>query len=277
MTHCSVCSSTGSEPFVTKAGWTYRTCMHCGHVSLLPRPGPADIDELYEASYFQRGDGGGYRDYAGAERWHRRNARARLGLLAIHGAVPPGLLLDVGCAYGYAMTEAAHAGWQCVGVEPSEHARKEARRRGHTVLTSLEDTVGDFDVALALQVVEHAIDPDALLSGVRSRMRQGGTLLIETWDRSSRLARIMGRNWQQITPPSVVHLFSRDGLARLAAAQGFEVLTVRSVSKWVSIGNVVGLAAYKTRGSGSGRRRRLSAVGLPYRLGDLVVFVARAV
>lgn len=103
--------------------------------------------------------------------------------------------------------------------------------------------------------------------------------MIETWDAASRIARLMGRRWQQLTPPSVTHLFTTDGLRRHLAARGLEVVAAGPTSKRVTGSLVAGVVAQHVPGQAERLRRlgrsRLGRVAVPYRLGDLVTIVAR--
>ena len=101
-------------------------------------------------------------------------------------------------------------------------------------------------------------------------MRPGGLLSIETWDRSSTVARTLGPRWQQVSPPSVVWLFGRTDLAALLARHGFRVVRIRPALKHVSV-DTVGGQLPALRGVAGARARR---VAIPYALGDLVVALA---
>lgn len=57
-------------------------------------PSPADAARLYDDSYFTASAHGGYADYVGDERVHRRDARRHLRRLRRLGAAPPGRLVD---------------------------------------------------------------------------------------------------------------------------------------------------------------------------------------
>ena len=71
------------------------------------------------------------------------------------------------------------------------------------------------------QVLEHLVDPLGALRAVHRSLRPEGHLRIETWDRSSLVARLLGARWQQVTPPSVLWLFRGDDLAAVLGAAGF--------------------------------------------------------
>ena len=134
------------------------------------------------------------------------------------------------------------------------------------------------DLAVLNQVLEHVADPNALLEQLAQLVRPGGLLSIETWDRSSPVARLLRNRWQQVSPPSVVWLFGRADLAMLLARHGFHPVRIRPALKLVSVDTVRGQLRARTAPAaaprsvvGDGARR----VPIPYALGDLVVAIAR--
>jgi SAM-dependent methyltransferase len=242
-------------------------------VHLDPLPDQSTATSNFSAGYFAGDDTAGYADYVADEAIHRRNARRHLRRAARAGARPPGTLLEVGCAAGFLLDEARCAGWDVHGVDVAAEMRTAATGLGVPVA----DTVGatglgpaSVDLAVLNQVLEHVADPGALLDELAGLVRPGGLLTIETWDRSSALARALGPRWQQVSPPSVLWLFGRSDLAGLLAQHGFRPVRIRPAVKLVSVDTVGGQARW-LRGVATGRVRRLA---IPYAFGDLVVALA---
>ncbi len=291
MAACAICGAENRAPFLDKDGYAYTRCTGCGGVCLDPLPGAEESRALYAESYFQRGAAGGYTDYAGDEAVHRRNAVERCRLLASSmpaGSAPPGgpggrSLIDVGCALGFFLDEARRRGWRVAGIEASSWAAAEARRRtGLEIYPSLEKLreaeVEPRDAVTFFQVLEHLPDPAVALDEAAACLRPGGRVVIETWDRESLVARLSGSHWQQVSPPSVVHLFARSDLGALLDRAGLELTSIRRTAKRVSAGFVAGLLVGKYPLAGGWLRRAVAACGLdrlavPYRLGDLITVV----
>ncbi len=279
MTACELCGTGGRTLLFSKDGYDYTRCTVCGWAHLDPLPGEEESRALYTETYFS-GAAGGYADYLGDETFHRRNARARCRLL------PPaaGSLLDVGCAAGFFLDEARRLGWRISGVEPSPWASAEARRlTGAEIHDSMRAAhvaeAGCHDAVTFFQVLEHLPRPAEALAGARACLRPGGLVIVETWDRGSLVARLLRRHWQQVTPPSVIHLFTRGDLDALLDHAGFRRRSIRRTSKRVSAGFVAGLLAGKYPAAGGWLRRWVEAsglgrLGIPYRLGDLITVVA---
>jgi SAM-dependent methyltransferase len=132
------------------------------------------MDEVYELQTHQVEDDHWW--YRG----RRRVIREAVGALGL----PPGArILDAGCGSGRNMVELADFG-QVTGLELSEASVERARERGvgDVVAGSLTDRLpfpdATFDLALALDVLEHLDDDLAALRELRRGVRPGGRLLI---------------------------------------------------------------------------------------------------
>ena len=99
---------------------------------------------------------------------------------------PAGRVLDVGCAEGAAEGPLRDAGaTEITGIELlPEPAAVAATRYDRVVvgdaLASLDEIDGPFDTVLCLDVIEHVVDPGALLAALRARTVSGGQLLLST-------------------------------------------------------------------------------------------------
>lgn len=115
--------------------------------------------------------------YFGRERMEVVDAATRLGF--------EGAVLDVGCAAGVLGETLLKGGSvrEVVGVEIATSAAEMARRRLTEVIVGdanqegvLPD--GPFDGAILADVLEHQVDPEALLRRVVARLRPGAGVVI---------------------------------------------------------------------------------------------------
>ena len=282
--HCSICEAAPLGEKFARGDWRYFACPECGHARLTPLPAPQEMAALYDESYFHDSQTGGYDDYLKDESLHRLNARDRLKRLARAGA-KAGRLLDVGCAAGLFLDEARSAGWQVAGVDCSAWARHAAAEKfGLSAYSSIAEAraavEGPFQAITFFQVLEHLGEPGDALREAAESLDERGVLVVETWDRESLVARLCGENWQQITPPSVLHLFSRRSLKRLAEDCGFENVAIRGSGKRVSAGFVGNLLQQKhprlLKPIGwISSRRWIRDFSVRYALGDLITLTAR--
>ena len=114
--------------------------------------------------------------------WYRGRRRIVMEVARSLPLPRPARVLDAGCGSGRNMEELAALG-EVVGLEPSEASLAAARARdvGAVVHGSLERAPfddGEFDLATALDVIEHIDDDHAALVELRRVVRPGGFLLV---------------------------------------------------------------------------------------------------
>jgi SAM-dependent methyltransferase len=201
-------------------------------------------DTHYEGAYFDR--------YA--RRPRRRRAKSRRQILDALEVAPPGELLDVGCSLGYALDAARSLGLAAHGVEVSEHALVECRRRGLEVtrgdLLSLPFEDGRFSVVLLKHVFEHTPEPRAALAELRRVLRPGGAAFFAVPNAEYRRgvpAGASSRFFRGEAGRAHYVYWSPDTLARMLANEGFAVASVhprllhRRAGAWCAILDAVSL------------------------------------
>jgi 2-polyprenyl-3-methyl-5-hydroxy-6-metoxy-1,4-benzoquinol methylase len=134
--------------------------------------------------------------------------------------VSGGRLLDVGCATGDLLVAARDLGYQAEGLELSAWSSKLARERGFVVHQEMLDSMAkrspaSYDVITLIGVIEHFPDPRAEMANLATLLKPGGVLVIWTGDRSSILARVLGRRWWYWQGQHIQY-FTHRSLARLA-------------------------------------------------------------
>ncbi len=203
-----------------------RRCRHCGFVTAAI-PDPQELRHLYEGDYFT---GQEYVDYQSDEPFFRKTFARRLH--ALRRRRPAGRLLEIGAAYGFFGDLAARY-FEFVGFEVNPEAARHAREHfGLNVFTDdfLEiDPArlgGSFDVTVMWDVIEHLPRPDLYLQRIRQLSHPGSWLFLTTGDIGSILARLRGRRWRMIHPPTHLHYFDRHTLTRLLANHGFRVVEI---------------------------------------------------
>src|SRR5262249_53976888 len=81
-------------------------------------------------------------------------------------------------------------------------------------------------LAVLIHVIDHLIDPAAVLQALYADLRPGGTVFIVTHDETSTMARVLGRRWP---PYALQHpqLFAAHSIARLLERCCFTIVDAR--------------------------------------------------
>jgi SAM-dependent methyltransferase len=235
--NCPICSSTSSNPFCLKNGYTYMTCKHC--LAIYVWPLDVDINLVYTPEYFSGGSHGfGYVNYDEDKQAMRGTFIKYLEQIERWSSKSRDLL-DVGAATGFFMQIARRHGWGVAGVELSSDAADIGRKRGLDIVTGdifSEKLNGRiFDVVTMWDVIEHLKDPIAVMRRVKTLLRPDGVLAINTPDSGSLWARLLRKRWQALIPPEHLILFNATSLSALLARSGFRLVEQGKISKSFSL------------------------------------------
>ncbi len=274
---CPVCAAGRTRHKLEKQGVEILECGVCGLAWWVPEAG-FDPSRVYAADYFQGSEvAQGYDDYAALEPSLRRTFARRFARLR-----PPcsgARLLDLGAAYGFAVSEARRAGWCAFGLEISRAAARAGMGSlgvPGVVASGLAAPFADasFDAVSLWDVLEHLPDPHAAMAEVSRILAPGGTLVLSTGDVGSWAARLSGARWHLYTLPEHLFFFSRESLRRLLAAHGLTVVRVRAEGAVYTAGYLV----ERLRKTLLGSRRPLAFPGshwpVPMNLFDIVTVEA---
>ena len=157
------------------------------------------------------------------------DAVAALGLLG-------GDYLEIGPDVGHIVRQAATRGrfgrfWL---MEPNRAVhdvlRAAADGRPATILPDMMDlsAVPDGTVGLAVMVhvLDHLLDPRAMLAAIRAKLREDGVLMIVTHDEGSALRRLLGARWPAFCLQHP-ELYNPETIRRLLERAGYAAVTVR--------------------------------------------------
>jgi len=243
--NCPLCNSASKQAFIAK-DIAVLDCDICGHRFADVNGGESFVADVYGDDYFS-GGGAGYTDYAAEGDMLIERGKMYAAKLRKHAA--PGSMLDVGAACGFLLKGFIDSGWTGVGIEPNASMSLLAKDKLNVdVITgTLENAQFDrrFDLISMVQVAGHFYDPAQAFRTTHDLLNDGGHLLIETWNRGSLSARVLGRHWHEYSPPSVLQWFSADGLTAFLNELGLEKIDGGRPSKSISGGHARSLLKYR--------------------------------
>ena len=245
---CALCGTAPATLRFSDGPHRVLDCQGCGLTYLSPRLSEESLlADVYDESYWRSPapKDRGYGDYRGEAALYRRSFARRWEELSPRFPArpegPPYRLLDVGCAAGYFLDVVAAEGWEVRGVEPSRPIADEARRRHgaaavHVGTLEQLPAWGGFDLITLWDVLEHVPDPVATLKRARQLLAPGGTLVVETQNIDSALARLLGRRWHHFKHREHLVHFNPRTLRQAFEAAGLEVIDLhaRSAGKYVT-------------------------------------------
>lgn len=226
-------------------------CPHCGLEHLSPRPSAAELKILYERYYNFSGEHGTlytrFRERFFSSRLYRAWIRID-GDISFHTRRGTGRLLDIGCNEGRTLKNYKRNGFQAEGLELNERAAEIARAAGFTVFTQPLDEfapASPYGVVVLSNVLEHALDPAAMLQSARRLLAPRGQLWISCPNSQSMMRPLFGGWWINWHVPFHITHFSSGALRTLLKNEGYEAIAVRQITPalWVASSIVARLFA----------------------------------
>jgi 2-polyprenyl-3-methyl-5-hydroxy-6-metoxy-1,4-benzoquinol methylase len=213
-----------------------------GFQSVDPLPDPQALADFYSKLYYQVPQSASYQTAYSPEEMEQRYLRGRVTLHAI-AQVAPGNpaerdFLEVGCGEGFLLHVAKDAGYHIKGVDFSDFGLKrfhpglaDSIEAGDAfaILDRAVSGSGRYDVCCLQNVLEHVIDPRALMGQVRRLLKPDGVAVITVPNDFSRIqmkAKAQGLISRQfwVAAPQHLHYFNTNTLPSFLTAMGFATL-----------------------------------------------------
>jgi len=149
-------------------------------------------------------------------------------------------LLDIGSGFGMMLQTAQAMGFHATGVEFCKPLADRARQHGFEVYNcDVAEMKSElmFDAITMMDIIEHLVDPIAVLQSLRQRLKPTGELVLYTPDHSSMIVSVA--SWlyaigktsaiDNIFACSHTCFFTSDTLRMTVEKAGFEVIDVRTL------------------------------------------------
>ena len=222
---CSIC---GSANCVTKRFQSTRLlyCEDCDVHANADRMSLLETDHYYKYTYFM----GEFNEIANIERMRHFRYPERVWLINVIQATKPAPadLLDIGCDKGFFIDDARRYGYNVRGVEPSERARAYCEKIGLSVVESIDEVSGNYDVVTMQHSLEHFSQPLIGLTAAYNCLRPGGIIIVRVPDFSSRWRKLRGEKWVWFQPQNHYFHYSKKSLGIILRKAGFDVTSIAS-------------------------------------------------
>ena len=221
---CPLCGGAKEKLLFTRRDLTYRMsdqefrivkCRRCGLSYVNPRPNQEEMLSYYPDDF--------YRTSLGATELLLNQAEILLLKLKHLPILPPGRLLDIGCARGEFLYVMRALSWEVQGVEFSPRA---VNPFGLEIFTGQLSETGwaknSFDLVTMWAVLEHIAEPLPLLREIRRVLKPSGKLKILVTNMRS----LPGRLMRIDDIPRHLILFSPSSLKHMLRLAGFKNITL---------------------------------------------------
>ena len=224
-----------------------------GFYEIKTKPSPEELREYYAQRYYQENLTTYQAEYPPEELEHI-NGKLRLRhwvLAQLRRAGQPGSgvhqeepaassLLDIGCGEGWALAYFQRLGWEVLGLDFSSFSLdrfnpelREQLRTGdlYEGVQQLADNGHQYDVLWLDNVLEHVLEPAALLRLCRALVKPNGVLVVDVPNDFSSLQQHLLDTGKIDRPfwvvlPDHLSYFNQAGLRNLAQATGWRVAKV---------------------------------------------------
>lgn len=237
---CLVCGSNHFEPFLQCKDYTVSqevfsivSCKSCGFKFTNPRPEDSVIGDYYKAE--------SYVSHSNTKKglinklYHAvRSYTLKKKVTMLSAYVSRGTILDYGCGTGMFLQACKQSGWETVGMEPDDDARRIASEQGLNVFSDkgrIQTYITDkkFSVITLWHVLEHVTDMSETLSFFKQRLFKDGVLIIAVPNHMSYDAKYYKEFWAAYDVPRHIHHFDVKSMSTLLANHGFKLIETKGM------------------------------------------------
>lgn len=228
---CPLCHEIKQNFLLEKEGTSYFKCPRCGLVYTAPAPSSSELQQIAEDWAIHHHAGKNKLKWEGNRRLQQIIYAPRIKRFQQYRQT--GRILDVGCSTGDFLEYVKDFGWNIYGCELSQHSSEFARNRlncdvrcGEFEKSEFENSF--FDIVTMWDVIEHVIDPQAIVNEAIRVLRPGGLLALITPNYDSLTRRILFDKWEALIPPRHLCVFTEKTIRKLITDCGGRVVSVLS-------------------------------------------------
>ena len=217
------------DALVSKKKFKIEACPFCGFLFTNPRPTQNEIKAYYHSeayiSHTEKKQSLRDRLYFYVQ---KIMLAKKFRLLNKHTNPKQRKLLDYGCGSGTFLKESVIRGYDSVGYEPEQIARKKAQAKGLLVADRNEKVLGidtqAYDIISLWHVLEHLHEFPSILNDFYTKLSPDGILLIAVPMAESADAVYYKNNWAGWDLPRHLFHFTRESLVKSCNQAGFKLI-----------------------------------------------------
>lgn len=208
-----------------------------GFLQVDPLPSQAELNEYYEKRYYQDTTSSTYQaSYSDDELQYINNKIAQKAKILLKSSGTTGRLLDVGCGEGFVLAYFAKLGWSVTGVDYSDYGINTFNPGVRTyfekgdIYDKIDEKIAsaeEFDVLWLGNVLEHVLDPVALLTKLKTLLASNGSLVITVPNDGSKYQEMLfdqalvDRKWW-VAYPDHLSYFNNVSLNNICISTGYK-------------------------------------------------------
>lgn len=175
-------------------------------------------------------------------RWAKRFIKLHIDSVPM---LPPGRMLEIGCASGAFLHRMANLGWEVEGIEFSPSAAEAARTLGYNVHAGTLETAPArtqaYDLIVGWMVLEHLHEPILALRKLHSWARPGARLVISVPNAAALEFAVFKNKWFALQLPNHLYHPTTETLVKLLERGGWRI---ERVLHQRDVGNLVASVGY---------------------------------
>lgn len=216
------------DEFLSKEDFQIHECHNCGLLFTEPRPSKDKIGEYYKSEEYYSHQENKKGVIPNLYECIKRINLKRKWQMATKNR-QTGKVLDIGCGVGDFIHIMEEKGWETTGIEPSEDAKKIARKRVKAKILAPEDIdkLNDEsqDLITMWHVLEHVDDLKTEVHHLHRLLKKGGRLVLALPNFQSFDAQYYKQFWAAYDVPRHLNHFCKRSITKIFSNSGLKLKT----------------------------------------------------